>query len=327
MPIKVACACGAAFAAKDELAGRTVKCPKCQQPLKIPAAGGSPVATTRTAAPQAPKQRASAPPAPAADHSAFDDVGLGQRAAGTQSCPGCGASMPPNAILCIKCGYNAKLGRRMATIGSTSTSAAGGHDGHGAASAEILNRAAQTLAEDAEEDKKKTGEGAPWWVYLLGLGGVIGFIAMMMLLPPRVALMTGGVVFYIVAVCVNIYSSVRILIIAFTEGIGHGIGCLLCGFYGLYYCITRWEQCGAYFLMGLAANVVGNILGVAFTALASQFNESEQGQVPIVAPAEATWHCPALLRAAEPLAATNFTNAASGDSAWHGAWPRPDSRI
>jgi len=36
MPIQVACQCGQRFAAKEELAGKTVKCPKCGSPLAIP---------------------------------------------------------------------------------------------------------------------------------------------------------------------------------------------------------------------------------------------------------------------------------------------------
>ncbi|MBW3598324.1 MAG: hypothetical protein KY475_13760 [Planctomycetes bacterium] len=39
MPIPVSCRCGKSFAANDNLAGKTVKCPGCQQPLAIPAPG------------------------------------------------------------------------------------------------------------------------------------------------------------------------------------------------------------------------------------------------------------------------------------------------
>src|SRR5687768_12241002 len=38
MPISVRCACGQQFAVKEELAGRTLACPKCNGPLAIPAA-------------------------------------------------------------------------------------------------------------------------------------------------------------------------------------------------------------------------------------------------------------------------------------------------
>ena len=36
MPIKVSCACGKKLSVKDELAGRTLKCPACQKPLRVP---------------------------------------------------------------------------------------------------------------------------------------------------------------------------------------------------------------------------------------------------------------------------------------------------
>lgn len=49
MAISVQCACGKSLSAKDELAGRRVKCPACQQPLLIPAAQ-KPVAATSISA-------------------------------------------------------------------------------------------------------------------------------------------------------------------------------------------------------------------------------------------------------------------------------------
>ena len=50
MPISVACRCGKAFAANDNLAGKTVKCPGCQQPLVIPAAASAGAAPPPTPA-------------------------------------------------------------------------------------------------------------------------------------------------------------------------------------------------------------------------------------------------------------------------------------
>ena len=182
MPIKVQCGCGAAFAAKDELAGKTVKCPKCQKPLKISAAGK---------APAKPKQAIAAKPVakavkvkPIAEEKAkvlpvtsteslFDEIGLQAAVEGTRPCPGCTEPMPIEAIICIKCGYNARIGRRMETakLGGGSE----GDAGHGAVVADLMGRAATVLEEDAAEDKKKTGEGLPWWVYLIGLAALSGF--------------------------------------------------------------------------------------------------------------------------------------------------------
>lgn len=269
MPIKVVCACKAAFAAKDELAGKTVKCPKCQQPLKIPAAGAAPAAAAaapRPPAKPAPIQRPKASSGAsslnlgdeverASVSDVFSDVGLGKQVAGTRPCPGCAAPMAQNAVICIKCGYNAKLGRRMETVKSGG-GAAGGHDGHGAGAQDLLNRAAQVIAEDQEEERKKTGEGLPWWAYLVGLTFVIGFIIMMMLLPKGVGLYVAGGVLIFAAIALNLYSVIRHLIIAFQENVAQGLLNLFVPFYYLFYVITRWDRVGTYFLMNLASNVM-----------------------------------------------------------------------
>ena len=96
MPIKVSCQCGQTLTAKDSLAGKRVKCPKCGAPLTI-------------SRPQ-PKQ-------PAADDSIgdlLDEAGMTTARSG-HFCPSCNAEMPPDAVICVECGYNKNLGRRMGT--------------------------------------------------------------------------------------------------------------------------------------------------------------------------------------------------------------------
>ena len=46
-----------------------------------------------------------------------------------------------------------------------------------------------------------------------------------------------------------------ILGIAFSEGALHGLGCLFCGPYGFYYCVTRWRRCRLPFLLSLGLNL------------------------------------------------------------------------
>jgi hypothetical protein len=189
MPIKVQCACGKAFAAKDELAGKSVKCPNCQQPLKIAAAGSgnnkpatkavppstkpsSANATSATAAPT----KAASPAAPAQDD-LFDEIGLAPPVEGTKPCPGCAAPMPIEAILCIKCGYNIRIGRRMLTEASSEEAV----EGHGAVAQDLLNKAANVIEGDEEAEKSKTTEGLPWWVYLIILIILISIAAAMIM--------------------------------------------------------------------------------------------------------------------------------------------------
>lgn len=111
MAIKVTCsACGKTFSVKDELAGKTGKCP-CGAALKVPVP--QPAAP---AAPAAPAQMElsliepslAAPslsgPAPEADGSA-----PGQE----NKCPECGAPAATGAVLCVQCGYNFKTKQRL----------------------------------------------------------------------------------------------------------------------------------------------------------------------------------------------------------------------
>ena len=191
MPIKVQCACGKAFAAKDELAGKTVKCPSCQKPLKIPAAApttakqpekqtaataakpgqAKPPTAGKAVTPSKPAAAPSRPATPAApSDSLFDEIGLQAAAEGTHPCPGCTQPMPIEAVVCVKCGYNTRIGRRMETV----KVGMGEEGGHGAVAQDMLDKAAVVMEEDAAEEKKKTSEGMPWWVYFIVLGALIG---------------------------------------------------------------------------------------------------------------------------------------------------------
>jgi hypothetical protein len=258
MPIKVTCACGQSFAAKDELAGRTVKCPKCSRPLAIPAAGAAGTAPSAPAA-AAPQQPA-APTAGAAptfqSGGLFDEVGLPSAPTGTIPCPGCRAPMPMGAIICVQCGYNMKLGRRMETM----RIGADGSTDSGTVTDMFLTRAARALEEDKEEERKKTREGLPWWAYLVMLLGLIGFMAMMMMIPQRSAIAVAGSVLIVVGWLLCLYSGICILIVAFKENPLQGLLCLFvvpgCPIYTLIFIITRWDQCAGFFFMNLGGTAV-----------------------------------------------------------------------
>ncbi len=100
--IAVKCKCGEKFAAKPELMGKTVRCPSCQDPVKI---GGK-----RKDAPA--KKKSEAAPVGLTDD-VFDEMGIGSADGPERKCPECKAIMSEEAILCIDCGYNENLGRKM----------------------------------------------------------------------------------------------------------------------------------------------------------------------------------------------------------------------
>jgi hypothetical protein len=260
MPIKVTCACGQSFAAKDELAGRTVKCPKCGRPLAIPAAGGAGTVPASPLVPQPAPAPAAAPAGSYQPSGLFDEVGISSTPVGTQPCPGCRAPMPMQAVVCVQCGYNLKLGRRMETM----RMGADGQMGPGSVVETVLARAAQALEDEKEEERKKTREGLPWWAYLVMLLGVLGFLALMMLIPQQNAIMVAAVALMFLGWLICVYSGVCILVTAFRESPLQGILCLLCGPYQLVYIIMRWEQCAGFFFMNLGGSV---IIGVGMGVL------------------------------------------------------------
>jgi hypothetical protein len=260
MPIKVTCACGQSFAAKDELAGRTVKCPKCGRPLAIPAAGGAGTVPASPLVPQPAPAPAAAPAGSYQPSGLFDEVGISSTPVGTQPCPGCRAPMPMQAVVCVQCGYNLKLGRRMETM----RMGADGQMGPGSVVETVLARAAQALEDEKEEERKKTREGLPWWAYLVMLLGVLGFLALMMLIPQQNAIMVAAVALMFLGWLICVYSGVCILVTAFRESPLQGILCLLCGPYQLVYIIMRWDQCAGFFFMNLGGSV---IIGVGMGVL------------------------------------------------------------
>lgn len=138
MPIKITCKCGQGFMVKERLAGKTFECPKCGARLKIPQpeSAGQPKPVGQ---PTQPKQRQHPGPKPkqpgpkqaqppkASDPMAdlLDEAGL-DGATPPNVCPGCRTVMPQQAVLCINCGYNKKLGRKVETQTASATPLAAG---------------------------------------------------------------------------------------------------------------------------------------------------------------------------------------------------------
>lgn len=256
MPIKVTCTCGAAFAAKDELAGRTVACPKCQQPLTI---GGGAAPAQRPAA----ASRPAPAPQPAADLSApsiFDEAGLKARQNTGQVCPSCYHAMKQGAILCVHCGYNMQLGRKMvAQVHGR------GDAGHGESAEMALQRAARTLEEDKIEEKKKTSEGIPWWGYLLMFLGAVGLLTMMLLLPAKIATSIALIILFSVGVLMALYARITVIVIAFRDSVGQGLCVLFIPLYVFIYIIMKWDVCGSLFLIWLGGlSIQGIAIGAYF---------------------------------------------------------------
>jgi hypothetical protein len=259
MPIKVACQCGASFAAKDELAGKAVRCPKCKQPLKIPS-------------PKAPV----APASTGVMDDLFDEVGI--EAKKGAACPQCQAELMPNAIICVACGFDMQSGEHRE--GAKVRTAAEG--GHGEAADSLLFRAERQIEIDKEEDKKNVSQGAPAYTYLFGLIVITAFAGMMFTLPKGTAFFITGAALCGFAGLRVAYYQIRWFIVAFQEGLAPGFLHLV-PFYSIYYLITRWDRVGKWFIAMLKTipfYIFGGLLMGLGYLLGFDYPEKEESRRP-----------------------------------------------
>lgn len=194
MPIQVTCQCGQQLSAKDEFAGRRVKCPGCGGPLLIPQ-----------------------PQAAEADDGItglLDDAGV---RAGVNRCSGCGAEMADEAVLCVMCGFDQRHGHRLkARIGSAvemDDEELGDLPVHGV---HQLDEAERRLARD-QIQQSELGKGVPWWMILLAFLGVVGFAAGMVAMPQDMVVRDSGYVLIVAGSLMTFFFSLQILIIGFKE--------------------------------------------------------------------------------------------------------------
>lgn len=103
MAIKVSCTCGQSFKAKDDLAGKRVRCPKCSQPLVIPL-------------PEEPDEFKLEDAIEVPRYNPLDDLlaeeGVKQAFAGPV-CPSCSEPISPQAVICVQCGFNLQTGEKL----------------------------------------------------------------------------------------------------------------------------------------------------------------------------------------------------------------------
>ncbi len=272
MPIRVSCQCGQSFAAPDHLAGKRVKCPKCAQPLAIPAAapaGSAPAKQAPAKQPAKQKQPAAAPaddpfgdlnlapPTALPPRDIFSEAGMDQRAAGTTPCPSCGKPLADTAVLCVKCGFHRQLGKKLAAAASSAASVAGHGDGGSADM--LLQRAARAIDEAKEEELKTRSQGMPAWAYALMLLGLMLVAAVFITTGIGVGFILAGVMGLTAVNLASLYYSIRILIHAFNTAPIQGVLTLFVPFYIFYYVYKHWDAVGTFFLMNIYCGLIGSV--------------------------------------------------------------------
>jgi len=240
MPIKVTCRCGQQFAAKDELAGKVVKCPKCKESLKI---GASPAPQTGGAA-------GSQAAAPSAVAKLLDEVGFHlheKEDDSVQHCPACDQEISDHAVLCVYCGYNLESGKFVKGMGGGLATAQKA-EGHEAAALMLLKKAERTITQDKDEERKMRTQGMPLWMIITILSIIASFTVGMSVLPRDQAFEVSGYVWISVCGSLAIVYWFRLVVIAFKESITHGLMFQFVPFYALYYVVKRWDDCRKLFM-------------------------------------------------------------------------------
>lgn len=265
MPIRVACQCGQSLNVPDAAAGKAVKCPKCQQAVKVPGVSAAkPAATAKPAAAKpasgpagpaaAAKPKPSVPATPAATAGApladlFESAGLKQRAG--VFCPSCDEPSAPGTAICIKCGFNFNEGTKISGFQISNQKEFGNIR---------LNEAAASMKREAEVEKRLLGAGTPWWMMLAILAALVCFVGGLLLKMdaktsgsissnPTIARIQNANYLPVLAASAGVglslvatFAAIAIVISAFGESVTQGLLCFFIGPYLLYYMFSRMNS-------------------------------------------------------------------------------------
>ena len=252
MAITVSCSCGASFKAKDHLAGKRVKCPKCQGVIDIPAA--KPVISQNV--PPASSGQSANPLLDLLDEAGVKSVQTGP------TCPACAEAMAPTAVICVNCGYNVATGEYLDTYVEMEETQMN-EKGELTDAQKIMEKAERSIDESPETAAGQDfGDGADAWVIAAGALAIFAAlvcIGVVIVLTMESVADTTGVVFLTIIGFMFILNLARIwiIVVAFFEGVEHGITCLFFDVYTVYYGFTRGLKWQSYVLI---AGWVGTII-------------------------------------------------------------------
>lgn len=166
MAIKATCGnCRSSFNAKDTLAGRRVKCPKCGEKMVVPEKMES-------------RKKRVDPTAGSFDvmDELLKEANIKTVAVGPV-CDNCAAELKPGAVMCIECGFNTQTQEVTRGVKSDADDYDDPNDEHSAAQ-KMLRQAEKDIAETpVNADDQDFGDGADSLV----IAGVAGLILLAMI--------------------------------------------------------------------------------------------------------------------------------------------------
>lgn len=294
MPIRVTCSCGQSLSVPDAMAGKSGKCPKCAGVIRIPAqssAAAAPSANSAKSSSSAakPASPTSAKPTKTSLSSAatggggldqlFAEAGLDKKKG--PECPACKAPIDPLASICVRCGFNLATGQKIKGVEFEVESADPAQFAN-----RQLNDAKKSLKKEFEADEAAKYTGAPWWVSLAVVLGVITVIAFGVILVesfgkdddgerilaasstmkgkiqrlpiPNALLVVGS----LVSSFVVIMAWIATLSAAFREKAAQGFLCLLIPLYAQFYSIKNRKFMSSTMKIFIGWSVVWIVLAV-----------------------------------------------------------------
>lgn len=258
MAIRATCgSCTSTFKAKDELAGKRVKCPKCKEPMVIG---------------QKPKKRAPAPAAaarPKAKSQAIDpmeallaEANVGATSQDGPICPDCAAFVSPGAVICVECGFNLDTGKKLRTSKDDDGTA-----DSGMTDAEKIMQKAEAELEETPVgvDDQDFGDGGESFL-IAGIAGVIMLI--LVVIGVVIILSMDQISQYVNSGAISLLASslmwlgmmIWISYVGFRAKQAHGIACIAT--LGLYCPIFGFMQ-GKQMLMPTIIMLVALVVGGA----------------------------------------------------------------
>lgn len=258
MAIKVRCGnCKTSFQAKDSLAGRRVKCPKCKDPITIAAAAGA-------AKPAVKKTQAVA-----AAHNPLldllDEQDIRSVARGPV-CENCGSELQPAAVFCIDCGFNMETGEQLQTEAFEDDVSAGIADAS-MTDADMIMAKAEKDIEDVPvaADQQNFGDGADS-ILIAAVAGIIGVV--LIAIGMVIIFSMDQIGNYIASSAISFIASMSlfacmglwITIVAFMQNTGQGIACVCTGF---LWCIVFGFMQGKSLIIPTVVLLASLIIGAA----------------------------------------------------------------
>jgi len=247
MPLRVTCQCGVALNVPETMAGKGVKCPKCQSVIAV----GTPAKTAPATKPAASKPAAKASASNTSQDAMaklLDSAGLKKREG--IFCPSCDRSLPPGTAICVGCGYNLEAGSKI--------------EGFEVEVKEFGNKrlveAAEMMAREVETENRLLKAGMPWWTMAAIILAVMFMMTAILLKMdvktsgnvssvPMIAKLQSANYLPVIAFSVGggacliaLFALFAIQATAYKESIKEGLLCSLTILYSFYYMFSRLKS-------------------------------------------------------------------------------------